>query len=93
MADLTLIPEDGTGLSTANSYNSLAELDDYLEARPESADWQELEEHKKQRAAISAFHVRRGIAPLQIRLARGRVLASPTDTATPRWPQTSSRRS
>jgi hypothetical protein len=39
---LILVVETGAGLSTANSYATVAEADAYYEARPFSSSWQEM---------------------------------------------------
>ena len=79
MADLTLIPENGTGLATANSFVTLEEAADILERRGHSQAWQEGDDFERQRALLTAFDL---LTPLAW-------MGSPTTaTQAGAWPRT-----
>lgn len=49
---VTLVPEDGTGLANANSYASLQEAKDYLEANLYSDSWNAATDDNKTKALV-----------------------------------------
>ncbi len=50
MADVTLVVEDGTGLSTANTYATVAAADTYHAARLHTRDWDQADTPTRNRA-------------------------------------------
>lgn len=77
---MPLIPEDGTGLSTANSYASLLEANDYFATHPYYSDnWAALGDPEKEAFLISA-----SVALDSLVTWRGRILSSAQALGWPR---------